>query len=547
MKKILMVNEFSYLSTGYSTYGREVLTRLHDAGYHVAEFATYVHHEDRRLQHVPWDVYCNLPGPNDPPELRQKYQSVGTNVFGEWRFEEVCLNFRPDIVFDIRDFWMLEFQSRSPFRPFFKWAIMPTVDSWPQNDQWVSVYQDADAVLTYSDWSGEVLENQSDQINWLGSASPAAHECYKPMSLQERQQARVAMGLKPDTKVVGTVMRNQRRKLYPELFRAFRRYIDETGDDNIVLYCHTSYPDRGWDIPELLKTYGLGDKVYFTHVCAACQNVTPSLFKGARSHCSRCGSFSCGLTNVQRGVDPETLARIVGMFDFYVQYANSEGFGMPQVEAGACGVPIASTDFSAMADVVRKLEGYPIPTCILYKELETGCQRAYPDEASFVGILKDYFSLPTAMRERKRLQTRQAFERHYSWDVTAQKWMSVFDDLECPPQEQTWLSQPRFFRPADWNEEYAQKMNNRQYADWLFHNVLGEPERLHTQMHTRMLRDLNYEVHLDGIAGQYYNEQSQLFNQAQYQPFDRKMAYDMMLNLCNRRNHWEMVRKNTLL
>ena len=39
-------------------------------------------------------------------------------------------------------------------------------------------------------------------------------------------------------------------------------------------------------------------------------------------------------------------------FDLYVQYANSEGFGLPQVEAAGCGIPVASVDYSAMSSVV---------------------------------------------------------------------------------------------------------------------------------------------------------------------------------------------------
>ena len=33
---------------------------------------------------------------------------------------------------------------------------------------------------------------------------------------------------------------------------------------------------------------------------------------------------------------------------------------MPQVEAACCGVPVAAVDYSAMEDVVRHTNGYPI-------------------------------------------------------------------------------------------------------------------------------------------------------------------------------------------
>ena len=66
------------------------------------------------------------------------------------------------------------------------------------------------------------------------------------------------------------------------------------------------------------------------------------------------------MSNVHNGVSNEYLSDIVNCFDVYLQYANSEGFGLPQVAAAACGVPVMSIDYSAMSSVVRKLGGTPL-------------------------------------------------------------------------------------------------------------------------------------------------------------------------------------------
>ena len=78
-------------------------------------------------------------------------------------------------------------------------------------------------------------------------------------------------------------------------------------------------------------------------------------------------------------------------FDVYVQYANSEGFGLPQVEAAACGVPVMGTDYSAMESVLRKLGGTPIRPAALYKELETGCYRAVPNNELAAEKFHEFF------------------------------------------------------------------------------------------------------------------------------------------------------------
>jgi glycosyltransferase involved in cell wall biosynthesis len=540
-QRVLMVNEFSYLSTGYSTYGREVLTRLHASDkYEVAEFATYIDHEDKRVSTIPWTVFCNAPlngnSPNFSQEDQDIYNSNPINAFGAWRFEDVCLSFKPDIVFDIRDFWMMSFESNSPFRKNFKWAVMPTVDAAPQNEQWLSTYCSADSVLTYQDWSGKVLEEETGgKCDWRGSASPAAADCFIPMA--HRTQIKESLGLGPDVKVVGTVMRNQRRKLYPELFAAFRKYLDETGDDNTVLYCHTSFPDRGWDLPYHIMKNRLSSKVFFTYVCGTCGFSYGCTFQDAKTRCPNCGGHETGLANVKRGVQPEKLAEIYNMFDVYVQYANCEGFGIPMVEAAACGVPVMATDYSAMTDVVRKVNGFPIPVKMLYCEMETGCNRAYPDGDKLVELLTDFLRQPTSMRDTKRMQTRMGYVNNYSWDRAADKWMEVFDSLGYGD----WDSPARILKPAEPNDQ-LQNMTNSEYAKWLIANVLCEPEKLNSYMFTRLVRDLNYEAYIEGVGGLYFDEQSFIFSQGQYQQFNREIAYNQMAQLCHRRNQWEQKR-----
>ena len=130
--RILFVNEYSQLMTGFATYMYYVLPRLHATGkYEIAELATYVHGQHPNIDKTEWQVYPNEPLPNDKVN-REKYNLNKENQFGRFRFEEVCLDFKPDIVVSIRDWWMDYWIQGSPFRPFFKWIEMPTVDGEPQ-------------------------------------------------------------------------------------------------------------------------------------------------------------------------------------------------------------------------------------------------------------------------------------------------------------------------------------------------------------------------------------------------------------------------------
>ena len=537
--KILLCNEASFLNTGYATYGRELMKRLYASNkYDIAEFSTYAGATDPRFKSIPWKTYSNLPDENSQEE-KDIYQANVSYQFGEFKFEHVLLDFQPDIVVDIRDWWMLEFAERSPFRRLFHWVIMPTVDAAPQNEQWLATYSSADAVFNYSDWGYELLKKQGGgQINCVGSAPPSSDAAYIPVPNKDVHKSR--MGLNPKCKIVGTIMRNQRRKLYPDLFESFRKFLDKTNAPDTYLYCHTCYPDIGWDIPRLLKQYGIASRVILTYQCNNCESITPSIYHDIVMECPQCGKHSAQLANVQKGLSCKELANIINLFDLYIQYANSEGFGLPQVEAASCGVPVMAVDYSAMESVIRKINGVPLKLRSRYLELETGCYRAVPDNDYTAEQLLKFFNLNEEQRTQKGHDTRKAFEKNYNWDRTAEKWMNYFDSFSVKPSEQTWQSPPRIHTPAS---SVPENLNNAEIATFLVSQVFGEPEKVNTYMWARMCKDLNLGAWTQGsVGGMYFNEDAHADSQKPVQPFDVEIAYELCHNMCVRRNQWETER-----
>ena len=552
-KRILFCSEATFLNTGYATYTREILNYLHSTGkYEIAEMGSYGQRNDPRAANIPWKYYGVTPNSDCEPKATeselQVYNSSGTNQFGEWIFEHVCLDFMPDIVCDIRDFWMLDFAERSPFRNYFKWVIMPTVDARPQARQWIATYAGADAVLTYSDWAGDVLSSQSGgKIKYCGSAPPSAHLAYKPV--EDKQAHKLKYGLNPDYKIVGTVMRNQRRKLYPDLFEAFRIFLDKAESKNYYLYCHTSYPDLGWDIPQLILEHDLSAHVLFTYICPETKKPFPSLFKGAVAQSPFTGKWGSTLSNVKNGVSYEDLSNVINLFDLYAQYANCEGFGLPQVEAAACGVPVCGTDYSAMESVLRKLGGKPIAPSALYKELETGCLRAVPNNQAAAEYFLEFFEKTTEQgRAAIGEETRKNFEKYYQWHTSGAKWEAIFDEMEIMPVEQTWGSQPKLHKcKPPLPEEKINGSNPTGLAKWLIVEALGDKSKLNTFFESRLTRDLTYRSATGSTGGMYFNESSAAFdgmNQRNF--FDFNTAYNQMKAQCERRNSWEERRVQVL-
>jgi glycosyltransferase involved in cell wall biosynthesis len=537
-KRILFCGEATYLNTGYSTYWNEIITRLYKTGkYEIAELGGYGKPDDKEIALSPWKIYPNMPDINDHDAVND-YNSNVTNQFGEWRFEEVCLDFRPDIVCDIRDFWMMEFEERSPFRRFFHWFIMPTVDAAPQHPQWLSTFSSADAVLSYSDWGRNILNDESGgKVNCLDIAPPAAQAAYTPVANKDAHKS--SLGLKEDSIIIGTVMRNQRRKLFPDLFSAFGKFLEKSKKTNVYLYCHTTYPDVGWNIPELILKNGLSTRVLLTYICSNCGSAFPSFLHDALTECKHCHRYHAKLTNPREGVSTEVLAQIMNSFDLYVQYANSEGFGLPQVEAAACGVPVMSIDYSAMSSVIRKIDGTPLRPITKYRELETGCMRAVPDNDFFVDKLIEFCAQPKAVRSNMGFQARKAFEKNYNWDTSAKKWEELFDAAELRSEKETWDSPPNIHEPS---REYPDGLDTKTFVDWLIINVLGDTTKLNSYMSSRLVRDLNYGVSTEGHGGTYYNDGSLLSTSPKNKRFVEEDAYKEMLILAERKNYWEKIR-----
>ena len=531
-KRVLFVSEASYLNTGYATYSREVLKRLHSSNkYQVAEFSIYGGIEDKRRSSIPWKNYPNMPDPQNE-EQNKVYGSDSMNQFGKWRFERVCIDFKPDVVLTIRDWWMDAFIQHSPLRKYFKWIWMPTVDASPQNEEWIDSFSDADIVLTYSDWAVDVLKSQSDQINVKCAAPPSASEDF--FQIPNKSAHKERMGIDPSWKIIGTVMRNQRRKLFPELFEAFGKYLKKTGKTDVYLYCHTSYPDNGWDLPKYLFENEISSRVLFTYVCEACGAPSPSKFSDTAKPCDKCGQFAAKMSNVSSGVDTKTLGAIYNLFDIYIQPANSEGFGLPIVEAAACGVPVLATDYSAMESEVRKLSGYPIRLRTKHVEMETGCDRALPDTDHIVELFEKLLDKPEPLRLAEGKRARDAFEKNYGWDKTAKIWAECIDELDYG----TW-NLP--VDPANPKADIPEIKNNKELLDFLILAVVNEPKLLNTYSMNKILRDFNFGAVKNNPGGFFYGELS-LFNRENYRPFTRDQLINAFRQKAEQKNFWENAR-----
>lgn len=523
-KRILMCAEYHGINSGFGRYTQEILTSLHKRkDFEIAEFASY-RKEDGDTSDVPWKVYPNEPLDGTPE--RDLYKANPINQFGQWRFEKTVLHFKPDIVFDIRDYWMFAYQETSPLRKYYHWVVAPTIDSIPQRPEWLKTYENADVVLTHTDWAADYLRSLNRPMNIQGCVTDSVDpSVFKPVG-HTKAYHKAKYGLPPDSIIIGSVMRNQKRKLIPELFRSLKQLLDDVGrDQKIYLYLHTSFPEaQGWNIPELLQEFGVANHVLFTYYSPHKDNIVISPYKGPKIKYPESNSEAfCIFPNVVHGVSNKQLNEIYNCFDIYVQYAICEGLGIPQLEAASCGIPIFSVDYSGMEEITNKVDGIKIQNR-LCKELETGAERAIPDNDHLVSEIKKWIALPKSAKTALAKKTRELLVSNYSWNKTAEKMISVFDSL---PNKNLW------HEPMDTNPtaRVPDNLNNRDFVYWIVNNVIKSPELIRTSLVQNVIRgmDENYTVNGNAMSN-----------------FDKKTAVQTLEIYLNNKIFCEKVRSGEI-
>lgn len=482
-KRVLFCGEASWLSTGFSKFNREIIKRLHATGkYEIAEMGAYGNEREQKAQELPWRFYGVTP--NTQEEARV-YDSHPHNAFGGYKFDGVVLDFQPDIVFDARDPWMFAHLCTSPLKPNYKLFLVPTVDSAPQRKEWIdTLFSKADVLTTYSRFGKKVLELDGLKVN--GVTSPAVDlDVFRPL---DKATVRDKHCLKEDLFIFGTVMRNQKRKLFPDLFTAYAafRHWNRAGNpkakkDHVkiaqhsVLLCHTSWPDNnGWDLPDLLWRMSIQRHVIFTYKCNACKNVFTSWFIPCDARgmalCRICGEHKAQMPTTHNGISESELAEIYNLMDVYVHPAICEGWGLPITEAKACGVPGLYQDYSAMEDHVENGGGLAIPVGRYYHEAETGAIRSLPDLDKMRGAMEN-LAFNETLRLKLGKEARECAEKMHNWDVTAKTIEDLLDKTEILDRSKTWDRMPNI--RTVYSQGANPQMTDEQFVRWCYINILS--------------------------------------------------------------------------
>lgn len=537
-KRILFVGEASFLNTGFSNIYRELIPRLAATGkYEIAEFGSYArddHPEIKGFIRNRWKFYGNQPM---TPEEEQAFHqpdpaqpTQNTNQFGRYKFEQVLSDFRPDIVIDIRDWWMVAFQERSPFRKYFQWLVMPTVDSIPQKEEWIATYTGANYVMAYSDFGIDALRKSSprlelrtsprDKPNFIGidkvpgklhptPLRPGVDlKTFHPRTVEEKAALKQKWGIKPDVPIILLVQRNQSRKRISEVLRSFalmkRAFPDDETVQKSILVMHTAWPDNALsiDFPRAIARIQTGyhgipvaRKGIIREVCSTfmCHNqqcgdvfIAPSI--NLRQHpviiCPKCGNQSARTPTTGAGITREQLSEVYGMADIMVQMSIAEGCGMPVQEAKACGIPALVTDYAAISEK-GKLPDYEhinkstytvhkggevMDVAYLYEEPETTCWRAMTSMEDCAKKMGELLS-DADRRAQMSIDARECAEENYDWDKNWKEWDFILRHITPRDRDKTWDKDVSLIEIDQAQPDPA--MSDEDFVVWCYTKLLG--------------------------------------------------------------------------
>lgn len=300
--RALIASDAPWSISGYANQVRQFAPALAALGHDVALLATYGLHG--AIQE--WRGLRVYPGGAD---------SFANDVIGH-----AARDWKADIVITLKDSFVFKPEAMAGLR----WMPMTPVDHEPLPPVVAQVCHAAYRPIAYA-------PNGFRELRKAGFDPLYAPHSYDPtiMYPMDRTEARKLFGLPDDLFIIGTVAVNRggipSRKAWPQNLEAFALFAKDK--PNVRYFLHTDIAEDGFEggIPlrPLCAQLGILDKVLF-----------------------------CDQTQYRRATFGDDYLRMFyGAIDVLNAVSLGEGFGIPALEAQACGTPVIVSDFAAHRDL----------------------------------------------------------------------------------------------------------------------------------------------------------------------------------------------------
>lgn len=300
--RILAASDAPWSNSGYANQIKQFAPKLAALGHDVALLATFGLHGAVRE----WEGLRVYPGGAD---------SFANDVIGHY-----ARDWQADIVITLKDSFVFRPEAFQGLR----WCPMVPVDHEPLPAAIANVVRASYRPIAYApNGFRELRKAGFDPLYCPHSYDPAV---YRPES---KEEARKFLGLPDDLFIVGTVAVNRggipSRKAWPQNLEAFALFARDK--PSARYFIHTDLAADGFEggvnIQALAGQLGCANKIIF-----------------------------CDQEKYRRGGFPEEyLLAFYNSIDVLNAVSLGEGFGIPALEAQACGTPVILSDFAAHRDL----------------------------------------------------------------------------------------------------------------------------------------------------------------------------------------------------
>jgi len=321
---------------------------------------------------------------------------------GQWVEDVVKLVYatKPDVVFVIQDAPYGEAVRNAAIDwSQHKFVMLTPVDGAPIEPAWVNLMKEADAAFTISQFGVDAFREAGVKV---GLVRPAINpNIFYEYPLERKRELRRKMLLGEDAFIVGTMAQNQGRKAIPLMMEGFNTFAKDKPNAFYILDMDKTSP-VGWHLTHLIEQ-NQWDRSKFIF----------------REDC-----FRQGVTD---------LTDRYNLLDVHTVLAHREGYGLPLVEAMACGVVSIAMDYCSGTEIVGDGRGMLIPA--IDRQLYStwgGAMDAIPDVTAFIDALNLLYENP-ALRATKA-QNGKTWARSQTWDTAADAIYETLMEWERPPQ-----------------------------------------------------------------------------------------------------------------
>ena len=461
--RVMPISDSPWAPTGFGTNTKNIACILAAEG-HIVGYGGCQNPKHDPNYEVPWPL-----GQEEKKVSMEllPMMHMGQEKFGEKSFDTWEKNFKPDVCLthlDIQMFsWLVQRKIPShaniPLREENKWlttkqrdtmfkkmwrdivkgpkwkiaSIIP-IDGQPSIPHWADVLREVDYPIAMSRYGEEVMKEDFEALGagWFDRLTTIPHgvDCnlFKPLHNLP----------KPDNAfIVGCVARNQHRKNIPRLLKSFKHFVekDKLTPKDARLMLHMDWNDyMGWNIEYMADYYNLTDYL-----------IPPMM----------------GKLDEGGGVSEEKMVEIYNTMDVFALPTAGEGFGIPTLEAMACGIPVIITNYTSSYELIgAEHPDDDIPLFPLGRNAENGRDHLIDEDWSDRGCLVPYKDMwwdtpqraapqraivsEPAMAEamsvyyhdRKKVlehgkNARKYAVEHYDWNgVVAQKWINLFQKIQ---------------------------------------------------------------------------------------------------------------------